>query len=166
MKKWMISLAALMAFLLTACNGETETQQTEAPALVEAEIIIPENAASQEEVPLQVRLTQAGDPVDDAHEVMFELWNDVEGSESERYEAEHVGDGVYEVNHTFEEDSVYTIQTHVTARDMHIMPKKQFVVGEVTEEQINTAEENAGNQESSHMDGDHEGHGEDEGHEH
>ncbi|MDG5472173.1 FixH family protein [Jeotgalibacillus sp. ET6] len=163
MKKWMIGTIACAGLILTACGEESEpqSQESEAPQVVEAEIVIPEDIQVQEASKLQVEISQGGEAVEDANEVMFEIWNDVKGEESEQHEAEHIGEGVYEIDYTFEEDSIYSLQTHITARDMHVMPKKQFTVGEVTEEQMQTAEENAESQKSSHMeseDGDHSGH--------
>ncbi|TDL30955.1 hypothetical protein E2R51_16665 [Jeotgalibacillus sp. S-D1] len=159
MKKQMTFLLASAILLLTACNGGENSQSEEAPKVVEADIIIPDTIEPNEETVLQVKLSQDGEPVEDANDVMFEIWNDVEGGESETHDASHVGDGIYEIKMTFEETSLYSLQTHVTARDMHVMPKRQFAVGEVTEEQINTAEENARNQSSTFMEsGDHDGH--------
>ncbi|WP_404407205.1 FixH family protein [Jeotgalibacillus malaysiensis] len=152
MKKWMIGLAAAM--MLAACSQEEEqTSSDEMPQMVEVEISVPEDAVPGEETVVQAEVTQGGEAVEDAHEVLFEIWNDATGTESERVEGTHTENGVYEVTYTFEE-SVYTVQAHTTARDMHVMPKTQFHVGEPTDEQIAAAEENAENQESSHMDSD------------
>lgn len=159
MKKQMTFLLLSLGLVLTACSGGDNAKNEETPKVVEADIIIPETIEPNEETVLQVKLSQDGQPVDDANDVMFEVWNDVEGGESETHDASHVGDGIYEIKMTFEETALYSLQTHVTARDMHVMPKKQFAVGEVTEEQINTAEENARTQSSTFMEsGDHDGH--------
>ncbi|TFE02200.1 FixH family protein [Jeotgalibacillus salarius] len=149
MKKWLFGLMAVV--LLAACSQEEETA-IEMPEMVEVEISVPDDAVPGEETVLQAEVTQGGEVVEDANEVLFEIWNDAEGTESERVEASHTENGVYEVAYTFEE-SIYTVQAHTTARDMHVMPKTQFHVGEPTDEQIAAAEENAENQESSHMDG-------------
>ncbi|KIL46746.1 FixH family protein [Jeotgalibacillus soli] len=162
MKKWMIGMAAGLLLIAGCGNGEEEEQNTAVPEIVDAKIIIPEMVESNEETPLQVRLTQGGEPVNDANEVVFELWNDVNGGESDMIPAVRKGDGVYQINMMFEEDGVYSLQTHVTARDMHVMPKKQFTVGEVTEEQLEKANENIQNQESNHMEGEHDDQGDHE----
>ncbi|KIL51009.1 FixH family protein [Jeotgalibacillus campisalis] len=165
MKKWMIGTVACLGMMLSACGEESEpqSQESETPQVVEAEIVIPEDIEAEEAAKLQVEVSQGGEAVEDAHEVIFEIWNDVEGEESEQHEAEHIGEGVYEIDYTFDEDSIYSVQTHITARDMHVMPKKQFTVGEVTEEQMKTAEENAENQKSNHMESED---GDDSGHDH
>ncbi|MFB1082763.1 FixH family protein [Jeotgalibacillus sp. JSM ZJ347] len=160
MKKWIAGLAAVM--MLAACSSEEEQTSNEVPQMVEVEISVPEDAVPGEETVLQAEVTQGGEAVEDANEVLFEIWNDAAGTESERVEGTHTENGIYEVTYTFEE-SVYSVQAHTTARDMHVMPKTQFHVGEPTDEQIAAAEENAENQESSHMGGDEE-HGEEASH--
>lgn len=137
---------------LGACNAENATD-TEVPEIIEADIQLPGEMDPGEEYQLQVAVSQGDEAVTDANEVVFELWNDSEGSDSIQVEADHVGEGIYEISQTFEDSAVYSVQTHVTARSLHIMPKRQFQVGEVTEEQVKKAEDNAGNQQSGHMDG-------------
>lgn len=40
----------------------------------------------------------------------------------------HQGEGVFSITKTFQEVGDYTVIAHVTARDMHNMPKKEFIV--------------------------------------
>ena len=148
--KYVMALAAFM--FLGACTAEN-TQDTEVPEIIEADIQLPEEINPGEAYQLQVAVSQGDEAVTDANEVVFELWNDSKGGDSIQVEASHTEEGIYEMNHTFDESGVYTLQTHVTARSLHIMPKRQFHVGEVTEDQVKKAEENAGNQQSGHMDG-------------
>ena len=56
--------------------------------------------------------------------------------ESEMIKATHEKDGVYSIRKTFKEAGIYYVQTHVTARDMHVMPKKQFLVGNISKEEM------------------------------
>jgi hypothetical protein len=53
------------------------------------------------------------------------------------------------------EDGIYYVQTHVTARGLHIMPKKQFAVGNVSKEELNSIKDEFQNQEQSHDHGHH-----------
>lgn len=154
-----LSMLGLLLFL-AACTAES-SRVSEVPEIVEADILLPAEMNPDEDYQLQVRVSQGGEPVTDADEVLFELWNDSEGGESTRIEAIHIGEGMYQIDQTFNATGVYTIQTHITARALHIMPKRQFRVGDVTQEQEENAEENAGKQKSNHM----EQHG-DDGHHH
>lgn len=141
---------ALLLFLAACTAGESGAG--EVPEVVEADIQLPAEMNPGEDYQLQVQVTQGGKPVEDADEVLFEIWNDSEGGESSRVEAKHIGEGIYQVDENFEITGVYSVQTHITARAMHVMPKRQFQVGDVTEEQIEKAKENAQNQKSTHMD--------------
>lgn len=144
--------------LLGACTA-SGSGTDEVPEMVEADILVPSEMDEGEKYQLQVQVTQGGEAVEDANEVLFELWNDSEGGDSSRIEAVHVGDGLYEIEQSFEAAGIYSLQTHVTARSMHVMPKLQFQVGDVTEEQVKKAEENVQHQKSSHMkDQDDDGH--------
>lgn len=145
-----LMLFGLMS-LLAACTANGSGTD-EVPEVVEADIVVPAEMEEDGEYQLQVQVTQGGEAVEDASEVLFELWNDSEGGDSSRVEAIHVGDGLYEIDQAFEVAGIYSVQTHITARSMHVMPKRQFQVGDVTEEQVEKAKENAENQKSEHMD--------------
>lgn len=140
-----------IVIFLAACTTE-ESGQGEMPEIIEAEILVSEDIETGNNQQLQVLVTQGDEPVEDASEVLFELWNDTEGTDSERAEAIHIGEGIYQIEEIFENTGVYSVQTHVTARGLHVMPKHQFHVGDVTDEQIEEAKENAKNQKSNHMD--------------
>lgn len=146
---------ALLLFLAACTAGESGTG--EVPEVVEADIQLPAEMKPGESYQLQVEVTQGGKPVEDADEVLFEIWNDSEGGESSRVEAKHIGEGIYQVDETFEITGVYSVQTHVTARAMHVMPKRQFQVGDVTKEQLEKAKKSLENHKSKHMDNDGEG---------
>ncbi|MDQ0162028.1 FixH family protein [Aeribacillus alveayuensis] len=114
-------------------NDQNEASMEEQPQMLEANIIVPEAISPHEEVTMKVEVTQGDEVVDDASEVMFEIWQD-DKENSEMIKAEHEGNGVYSITKQFEQNGIYHVQTHVTARDLHVMPTKQFVVGEVSEE--------------------------------
>ncbi|WP_156509930.1 hypothetical protein [Rossellomorea aquimaris] len=61
-----------------------------------------------------------------------------------------MGNGIYTIKKTFKEEGIYYVQTHVTARDMHVMPKKQFVVGEVSAEEMKADESEGEDHHSEH----------------
>ncbi|TCI31174.1 hypothetical protein EVJ33_03755 [Exiguobacterium sp. SL-10] len=119
-------------FVLGACGADeatnsTETVQSMEP--VEAELNVPATADKDEAVTLAVRVTQEGKAVDDADEIKFEVWKNGAKEESEMMKASLTEDGVYEVETTFAEEAVYTVQVHVTARAMHTMPTTNVTVG-------------------------------------
>lgn len=129
-----------------------------------------------EPITLYVQVTQEGEPVEDADEVQFEIWqeddqveeNGAGSSEEEAddeadpgedaeahepggekqgpafhggsmadyqsdhpfYDAEHAGDGIYTLEHIFEEPGVYQVMYHVTARGYHDMVKYEVEIVE------------------------------------
>ncbi|WP_055735211.1 MULTISPECIES: FixH family protein [Bacillaceae] len=124
--------------LLVGCGDESGEEQHAGNLLeiVQADIQAPETVEVGEEMDLSVLLTQGSETVEDAFEVVFEIWKDGERNDGVLLEAEHEAEGAYDVVYTFEEDAIYLVQTHVSARDMHVMPKKMVVSGEVAEEDI------------------------------
>ncbi|MEK3805885.1 FixH family protein [Metabacillus sp. SLBN-84] len=130
-------------FVLFACSkGENAA---EGSLMVHAEISVPETISLNKEETLSVTVSQGDQAVEDASEVQFEIWKADSKEESEMIRAEHTGDGIYEVQKSFSEEGSYFVQTHVTARDLHVMPKKEFVVGkgELTNKEEESNEEHS-----------------------
>ncbi|WP_053360732.1 FixH family protein [Bacillus sp. FJAT-27251] len=129
MKKYIVSMLTLL-LILAGCgsNNEDSSQAGEVPEIIEVTILTPDSLNPNEEVSLEAKVTQGDENVEDATEVKFEVWKSGE-DEREMLEAQHQSDGVYAVSKTFESEGVYTIVAHVTARDMHNMPKKEVTVG-------------------------------------
>ena len=133
MKKLLLGIL-VAAGLLTACGGEQENSASEEELpFLEVELDInPEKAEMGETVVFRAQVTYDGEPVTDADEVNFEIWR----SQSENHEkqaVEHKKDGIYELEQEFTEEGTYYIYAHVTAKDMHNMPKKEFVIGQPSE---------------------------------
>lgn len=132
MKRIGMATGLIGLFVLGACGTEeadnaTETVQSMEP--VEAELNVPATAEIDEAVTLSVRVTQAGEAVDDADEIKFEMWKHGAKEESEMVKASLTENGIYEVEAKFAEEAVYTVQVHVTARAMHTMPTTNVTVG-------------------------------------
>jgi hypothetical protein len=142
--------------LLIGCTSAPEEKTTLEVVRVETEL--PADVQIKEVVAIQTHVTQGDEMVEDAKEVQIEIWNVEEGKEnSELIEAEHNGEGIYGVKYSFEARGIYRIQSHVTARDMHVMPTKQLVVGKFTQEEIDailgseeSAEEESDQEDSGH----------------
>lgn len=132
MKKVLFTLLLLVAVVVGCSNDNKETQQEDNLSLeiIEVTIQIPETIELNNEITIETLVTQGSDKVDDAKEVKFEIRK--EGKDSpEMIEAQNDGKGIYSMKKTFTENGKYSVSAHVTARNMHSMPKKEFIVGTI-----------------------------------
>ena len=149
MNKLLLISMLIATLLLSACTANSSQTNNETPQIVNAEIMIPGKITIDKESVLGVKLTQGSENVDDAHDVQFEVWKAGSKEVSELIEAQHEKNGIYNVKKTFKEDGIYYVQTHVTARDLHVMPKKPFIVGIATEEELEKLEKELQKQDAS-----------------
>ncbi len=130
------------SILLAGCGDTTEknnrNNQDEIPIMIEAKLEVPEKAEVGSDVVLAVAVTQGGDVVEDANEVKFEIWKDGQKEESEMVDANLSENGKYISNYTFNDNGIYHVQSHVTARNMHTMPEKTIQIGDVEAYQEHT----------------------------
>lgn len=59
------------------------------------------------------------------------------------------GNGTYSLSKVFNQEGLYVVKVHAGNQGSMVMPRKQFVVGEVSEEEFNSLKENTQNQEGS-----------------
>lgn len=124
-RKMFFFLASFALILIAACS-HTEHGEEQAILNVKIEAKSPIDVNKATEIACVV--TYGNEKVDDADEVKFEIWK--QGSEKhEMLPAKNKGNGKYAVTKTFTEAGTYSIVAHVTARNMHNMPKTDIVVG-------------------------------------
>lgn len=142
MKKNIKILFVMMTVaILAACGNageqgaaENDPESQGLPQPIEVEILTESDAFKPgEEGNIEIKVTQGDENVADADEVTIEIWKKGHEQDSEKFDAANDGEGHYSLAHTFAEDGIYYVVSHVTARDMHNMPKKEFQVGEVSE---------------------------------
>ncbi|WLR51853.1 FixH family protein [Bacillus tianshenii] len=148
MKKLSVLLLALLV-VLSACGQEKQTNEgTDSLQPLEVEIKLPEEIKPNEETTISTYVSQGGEAVNDADDVQFELWKSGQ-DEHEMIEGEFQEDGIYSFTHTFTEEGTYYVVSHVTARDMHNMPREEFVVGSPSaSEQADTESEHEHDEQS------------------
>ena len=130
MKKWLLSLLAI-PLLVVGCNEEVDTNQEGSyiPQIVEVTILTEEKLPVDETIKLAAQVKQGDEFVEDAEEVKFEVWESGLREEGVMLDGVLTKDGIYEAEFTFDHDGVYYIFAHTTARGMHVMPKKELIVG-------------------------------------
>lgn len=122
---------ALASLLLIAGCSSPPSEPSEVADLVQVMIITsPETIQLGQPIQIEAHVTQGSKPVEDAQEVEFEIWK--QGNDKhEKIKVAHERGGIYPIHRTFSEEGIYYVIAHVTARDMHVMPKKELVVGTV-----------------------------------
>ncbi|MTD31647.1 FixH family protein [Planomicrobium sp. YIM 101495] len=129
MKKMMF--LTIMILFLAACGSDSDSAGAgDMVVEVEVDIQTPEQAEPGDTVALIAEVTQGGEAVEDADEVVYEVWQSGHRDHGEMIEASHSEDGLYEAEKLFEEEGLYFIQAHTTARSMHVMPKQEITVGD------------------------------------
>ena len=129
MKRWKIVSVMFILFLsLAGCIQKNDETSADLADMVEVKLEVPEDEQIGKSVILQSHVTQGDETVDDADEVVFEIWKDGEKEESVMIDYTKKENGMYEAEMIFEEAGVYHVQVHVTARRMHVMPKTQIEI--------------------------------------
>jgi hypothetical protein len=135
MKKFLlVSLSILFIMIISGCNSKDNDQTSdELPEFVEVKLsVMPEKGQVNEPITFEAKVTQGEENVEDAEKVTFEIWR-AKDEKHEKMEIKHAEDGIYRLEKTFQKEGTYYIISHVTARDMHNMPKEVFVVGAASE---------------------------------
>lgn len=141
MKRYFLVSVVLMLFLAACANGDgdekeasDEESMTDDGAMLPLEVeIVTDSEAFEpgQEGTIEAKVTQGDENVTDADEVEFEIWKQGDEDNREKVLAEHGGDGLYAIQYTFQDDGLYYVIAHVTARGLHNMPTKEFIVGDV-----------------------------------
>jgi hypothetical protein len=132
-----ILMMLIFSLFLVGCGSDKENIQKNGsetgnellPLNVEIEIL-PATLEPNEVVTINAYVTHGEEKVEDASEVQFQLWEKGKEDEDEFIDAEYLGSGIYSIEKTFDHDGVFYVVAHVTARDMHNMPKKELIVGD------------------------------------
>jgi hypothetical protein len=131
MKKFLLLMFSSV-LVLVGCSNKT-TEDLEVPELIEVAVeTTPATLTVNESIRIEAKVTQGKEVVKDADEMKFEIWKDGQADDqhekiSGRLDKEK---GVYYAEKVFGEPGKYNVIAHVTARDMHNMPKAQLEVSE------------------------------------
>ncbi|QWU14035.1 YtkA-like [Paenibacillus sophorae] len=131
--KWVL-LFLLIAGALTGCSsgknnhsGMNMSKMSMEPIKVELSWSPPAATVNQE-ITFEARVTQGGEPVDDAKEVRFEIVNTADAAKKLELTGKPVGEGNYTAEGMLAEAGSYSVTSHVTARTQHSMPTKSLTV--------------------------------------
>jgi hypothetical protein len=132
MKKLFVFLMAVLCLGMVVSCSEQKESADQLPQMVEVDLSIkPDPGEINQPITFEAKVTQGNDKVNDA-EVIFEIWR-AKDAKHEKVEIKHTEKGIYPLEKTFTREGTYYIISHVTARDMHNMPKKEFTIGKPSE---------------------------------
>lgn len=133
MKKmiFMLAIISTVTLIIVGCSTKDNGNQSDTGKLEPINVVldVKDKAEVNEKIPLSATVTQGKEKVSDAAKVEYEVWEEGAKGESKMIDAKNEKNGKYTSEVIFDHDGVYNIQVHVTARDMHMMPKKTIVVG-------------------------------------
>lgn len=127
-KKLLIATFLIITLILGACGGNEEEGATDELKELKVDFVVPESVQVDEKVELKATVTYGDEPVEDADEVVFEIWEQGNEEDSIKIDGIHVENGEYTAETTFDNAGVYEMYAHTTARDLHTMPKKEVTV--------------------------------------
>lgn len=128
-KRWFVLVIVFFSVgILGACGSNEETNDSSDKTsleMIEVDVKTqPSEIKSGEVTEIQANVSQGDEKVSDADEVQFEIWKEgAADNEHIKKKAKLQKDGQYVIDFTFDETGKYFIIAHVTARDLHNMPK-------------------------------------------
>ena len=125
-------LMAVVLVLVAACSQKEQPKydNDEVPLPISVDLSVTEEVDVNGTVEMAAVVMQGDEKVEDADEVIFEVWEEGKKDESIMIESTNKKEGLYTAETSFNHDGHFHIQSHVTARAMHIMPKKEVTVGD------------------------------------
>ncbi|OPA74667.1 hypothetical protein BVG16_23195 [Paenibacillus selenitireducens] len=129
--------ALLSIALLVGCSSETmdhdmmnmDMSSDASLTPIKVEILLPDPMHTKQKQVLQAKVTQGDQVVDDAKEVLFEVWRS-DQQEHDKIKGVLAADGIYEAEMEFGSAGEYQVIAHVSARDLHTMPSAKFTISE------------------------------------
>lgn len=74
--RWFMPLIIILLLTTVGCSNDEQSQSTDTLEMIKVQLMVPDKVSIQDDVALQIKLTQGGQPVDDADHVQFQVWNE------------------------------------------------------------------------------------------
>lgn len=140
MKKVLLMIVTVLLLGIAVSCSKQKEDAGELPKMVEVNLSIkPETGEVGKPILFEAKVTQGTEEINDA-KVVFEVWR-AKDTTHEKITIKKPKNGVYRLEKAFQQEGTYYIISHVTARDMHNMPKKEFIVGTASEPEDSKASE-------------------------
>jgi hypothetical protein len=133
MKKLLYFVAATLVFVVLVACGNGVNPSSDQPKMLNVKLSVsPNKGEVNQPITFEAKVTQGNEKVNDADEVLFEIWR-AKDENHEKIAVKQPKNGVYHLEKSFKQEGTYYIVSHVTARGMHNMPKKEFIIGNPSE---------------------------------
>jgi len=146
-----VLLVCITGLLLSACSLKEDAAnlyKKETPLEADMELSSPLKA--DETATIKVSLTQNGEKVENADYVHFEIWKQDGSIQKRMKDAKNEGNGVYSVSQKIDSDGLYFVKVHASNNDSIIMPQQQFIVGELSERELEYLQKDVKKQDEVH----------------
>ena len=146
-----VLLICLTGLLLSACSLKEDAAKLykkETPLEADMEISSPLKA--DETAIIKVTLTQNGEKVENVDYVHFDIWKQDSSIKISMEEAKNEGNGIYSVSQKIDSEGLYFVKLHASSNNSIIMPQQQFVVGELSESELEYLQRDVKEQEEVH----------------
>ncbi|MED4758611.1 FixH family protein [Priestia megaterium] len=141
----------LFTLMLSACSTKSDANnlyKTEQP--LQADIIIPKSLSTNKKSTFKVKLTKDGKRVNNPDYVHFEIWKQDKSVKFPMEQAKKEENGAFSLTKNLNQDGLYYIQVHASKGGDPIMPKKQFVVGQLSKNEWGILKSGAQKEENGH----------------
>lgn len=149
-----ILLTFIFTLFLTGCSVSTLNEEAvdyfkkESP--LEVDIVVPEPILLNQPELFKVILKQNGEVVNGVNNVQFTIWKKDSSTPPKAIVAKYDEKGEYSVEKTFHEDGLYYVKVKATANGSKVMPTKQFIVGNLSKEELNQFKKDSSTPEQNH----------------
>jgi len=140
-KIYFIFIYLLVVLLLVSCSQNEDHKKHGSLEPLKVDLQVPKSAEIGESIEIKATVKDGEELVQDAHEVLFEIWEEGKKDNSVKIHFKEHENGTYMITYKFDQKGLYHIQAHVTARSTHVMPVTQISVGGVTLEDYTNVEE-------------------------
>mgnify|MGYP000666386385 CR=1 FL=1 len=132
-----LCLLLLAGSLLTGCTANvSSTDENGLSPHLTVDLQLPEQIEVNQSALFTILVHENGDPYEGADRVEFEIWPVDQRQDSVRLPGNPTASGTYTVSTSLAEEGVYTIRCHVISEQYHVMPTKQFAIGEAAVHQL------------------------------
>src|SRR5690625_1324736 len=126
----MFVLLLILSIGLAACNNDNGMDGLEELPILEVDLQVNDSIEAGDTLEMLAEVTYGDEMVTDADAVDYEIWEKGERDDAYFLEGDNHEDGTYTAETAFDDDGIYHVQVHVTARDLHTMPEQEVTVGE------------------------------------